>query len=169
MLKQIYDDKIIDTLYYSMSKLEQVSDRNAIEKLLQLMDSKISYDKFNIYLDVLRSISHNRVISLVEVHERILLVNNVSYDYRQERQSEEEKIFNLLVNLSCIDNKFVKFTKTKFFTESDIDEEYKREIEDIDNNSFLFLRRNYYLNNSRLGPIQSKLKKLFYCCIKSPY
>jgi hypothetical protein len=143
MLEQIPNDTNYLVLFDQY--LKQVSDREAIEKLFQLLDSKTGDYTFWDCLMILKVIANTRDVSLVEIHRRILLTSNMFYDNSEKWQRNEELIFNLLLSLSCIENRSLLRTENELFAEDDIEEKYEKEIVDLDQNLSLFLRTNSFV------------------------
>lgn len=137
----------IDFRFWDRINLKQVSDRNAIEKLFQVLKVKTHYKKLENRLQVIRSIAYTRDFSLVDVHQKISLINTMSYDDGDDyfnRYDSDKLIFELLLDLSCIETKSRSYSKDKLFTENDMNEEFEREIMILKKKSTLFLDKDSF-------------------------
>ena len=139
MIEQFIDDNYEDEYNQLSFEFEQVSDRNAIEELFELILSNNTTDeKFHIYSNILLSIARHNQISLAEIHQKIKLVNNDLSDC-----DREEQMLNILLKCCCISNDHI-LMETKIFTKNDIEQVYRSDMEDIDKNSNLFSQANYH-------------------------
>ncbi|CAF1499469.1 unnamed protein product [Adineta ricciae] len=140
MIEQFIDDGNYEDEYNQLSfEFEQVSDRNTVEKLFELILSNNTTDeKFRIYSNILSSVAHPDQISLTEIHQKIQLINNDSSDC-----DREEQMLNILLKCCGINNDHM-LIETKIFTKNDIEHAYRSDMEDIDKNSNLFSQGNYH-------------------------
>ncbi|UJR19488.1 hypothetical protein I4U23_022617 [Adineta vaga] len=82
-----YQDK---TFVLSYHHLKQVSDRDVIDKLFQLIDLTTSNKYLKYFLDVLERLAEIGAVSLLELHQRISLSNNVSYGDEYNRFNDSQ-------------------------------------------------------------------------------
>ena len=143
-----------DDLWNYLKRIKQISDRNVIEKLFELLDL-MAYDiKSTHVLYVAKFLIHLaeiHLISLLEVQQRIAFVfkklfcENIFMGWRDENQ-----ILNLLLISTCLKNELILNSKTEVITENDIDEAFDRELQSVDKELALFLANNYFLTNFTL-------------------
>ncbi|CAF1311602.1 unnamed protein product [Rotaria sordida] len=140
-----------DDLWSYLRHIKKVSDRDVIEKLFELLDL-MAYDTksthFSYFVKLLLQLAEVHVISLLEVQQRVAFVfnklfcENISTEWR-----DENHILNLLLNSTCLKNELLLNSKTEAVTENDIDEAFDREIQSVDKELALFLRKNHFLTN----------------------
>jgi hypothetical protein len=132
---------------YYLTKIKHVSDSDVIEKIFQLLDYKASHSQFKGFSNILNlmvQLAEAHTVSLLEVHQRVsIIINNWLYQDDTTGWNREKSIFCHLTDLSCIENERFWTLEEKLLTESDIDSEFERELENVEKKSALFLRRNY--------------------------
>jgi len=128
----------------SLENLKRVSGRDVIEKLFEVINRKVSNGKqFRNCLKVLRSLVEVDAISVLEVHQRFSLINNMFRNDDEESRNCEEDIFKLLVDFSCFKTDLLLSSTKKLFAENDIEEKFEREFQNLDKNS-PFLLQNLF-------------------------
>ncbi|CAF3991498.1 unnamed protein product [Rotaria sp. Silwood1] len=143
MLESIGEYRLADFNDW-LKNLKQISDRDAVEKLFDLLNQKRYHQMFDQFLFLLKSLIEANVISLVEVHQRLPLVNNVFYESSFEWRSHEEHIFDLLLDISCFENEKVSLcVDTTFTTKDDIDDEFDTQMAELDNKLNLPCKENF--------------------------
>jgi hypothetical protein len=140
-----------DDLWTYLRRIKQISDRNVIEKLFELLEL-MAYDTKSTHvlylIKLLIQLAELHVISLLEVQQRIAFVfkklfcENIFMEWRDENQ-----ILHLLLNLTCLKNELLLNSKTEAVTENDIDEAFDKEIQSVDKELALFIKNNYFLTN----------------------
>jgi hypothetical protein len=125
MLEWIDDGKVSLTDVYGQY-LKQVSDRDVIDKLFELIDLTTSESQLSAFLHILQSLVQGDAISLLEVHQRVSLIRNISCEDAARRLNNERIVLHHLSKLSCFEMVWPHYEK--FSTESDIEEEFQREI-----------------------------------------
>ena len=130
MLERIDDDNDdqVRTVHIHEKQLTEVSDQNVIVHLFRVIDSTTSQNHLTYYLNILISLAQVGVISLLEVHENIVPIKNISYDYGTRIFNKERHILRLLTNVSCFEVVTPNFED--FSIEPDIDEEFEKEALD---------------------------------------
>ena len=126
MLEWIDDDDDVSLTDVYGQYLKQVSDRDVIDKLFQLINLTTSENRLSSFLHVLQSLARVDAISLLEVHQRVSIIRNIPCEDDLRRLNNERIIFHRLSNLSCFELVWPYYEK--FSTESDIEEEFKKEI-----------------------------------------
>jgi hypothetical protein len=140
MLEWFDDDEYCGTSL-SLRNLKQVSGRDVIEKLFEVINLKISNGKqFKSCLQVLRSLVEVDAISVLELHQRFSVINNMFRNDNDEWRDCEEDIFKLLVDFSCFKTDLMLSSTKKLFAETDIEEKFEREFQNLDKNSPLLLQ-----------------------------
>jgi hypothetical protein len=136
-----------------LERIKQVSDREVIKELFELLESMVSGTNSSCFFYILKlliQLAGAHVVSLFEVYQRVsLIVENVSYQDDYEYWNGGKDIFDLLLNLSSIKKIRSSSSMTELVTESDIDKELEREILNLKQKSILFLRRNYFISGFR--------------------
>jgi hypothetical protein len=125
MLQWIVDDDVFLTDVYAQY-LNQVLDRDVIDKLFQLIDLTMSENQLNSFLRILQSLAQADAISLLEVYQKLSIIRNTPCEDDLRRFNNERIIVHRLSNLSCFDLVWPDYEK--FSTESDVEEEFEREI-----------------------------------------
>jgi hypothetical protein len=159
-----------DEIFKCVKRIKQVSNRDVIEKFVQLIDSNMSDRKFQSYSRALEFLTGIHDISLLEIHKRISRMISMSYDSDGKWSNHEQDIFKLLLNISCFNNEEVSFNFNQricldlekiflnsekirlnleriFITKNKINEDFHREIEYLDKKSALFFRENPFLTD----------------------
>jgi hypothetical protein len=116
----------------------KVSNRVVIEELFQILDLKIYDRKFKTSLWILRYLAKNDMISLLEAHQRIPIIDIMSNGDDNYIWKNEAYIFDLLLNVSCFNEGDLSNFEKIFFTKDDIDEEFEKTKEIIDKKLILF-------------------------------
>jgi hypothetical protein len=128
--------------------MKQVSDRDVITKLFKLLYLTASDTESQIFswlLRLLDSLAKTHIVSLFEVHQQVsLIIRSVLYDYKLRVWKPEHEMYYLLLKLSCIKMDCLFYCGKELITQSSIDEEFEREIEDDEKKLSLFLRRDYF-------------------------
>jgi hypothetical protein len=158
-----------DGIFRCLTNIERVSDRDVIEKFVRLVDMNMSGMTFGSYLHALKYLSGMNDVSLIEIHQTISQIINVSFDPDDKWCNREQEIFNLLLDISCFNNEEVSvgletidvhldqvgsnsekirlhFEKI-FITKNKIDEEFHREIEYLEKKAALFFGENPFLTD----------------------
>jgi hypothetical protein len=76
--------------------------------------------------DILRFLARSDAVSLLEVHQKLSLINNVSDDDDKGRHSSENIIFDLLSSFGCFHKSLSVVFEECFFTMTNIDEEFEK-------------------------------------------
>jgi hypothetical protein len=121
MLGRLDDDDEASLIRIHAKHLTQVLDRDVIDTLFELIDLTTSENQLCNFLDILKCLVQIDAISLLEVHQRISLIKNISCEDDVKRSNSERIIYHLLSNLSCFEVIFEKFQNLP--TETGIDEE----------------------------------------------
>jgi hypothetical protein len=103
-----------------------VSDRDVIDKLFELIDLTTSESQLSAFLHILQSLVQGDAISLLEVHQRVSVIRNIPCEDDVRRRNNARIILHHLSKLSCFELVWPHYEK--FSTESDIEEEFQREI-----------------------------------------
>ena len=118
-----YDENIL--VFEHLSEIKQVSDRNVIEKFFRLLNLNMSDEKFQSCLHVWKSLVQIHDASLLEIHQRISLMDNLSNDRDDQWTNRKQQVFSLLLSVSCSNNEEESFNFEKIFiTKSHIDEQF---------------------------------------------
>jgi hypothetical protein len=155
LLKWIHDVQH-DYVHIDLKKIKQVSDRSVLDRLFNLLCLTPFDTKHYLYsylLGILSDLIKIHAVSLFEVHQRIsLTINSVLDDYKKTNLSYGERMFNHLVSNSSIKQDSSSYNKAVLFNEIDINEEFERQIERIESNLSVCLRRNYLLTSFQPMP-----------------
>ncbi|CAF3607673.1 unnamed protein product [Rotaria socialis] len=127
----------------NLSSIKEV-DRGLIDQLFQVLDLKLYDRKFKCSLWILKYLAGNHMISLLEVHQRIPLIDNILDHVENQLWKSEKYVFDLLLNTSCFSHRVSSDFKEIFFTKSDIDEEFEKVTDFIDKKLLLFVRKNNF-------------------------
>jgi hypothetical protein len=133
MMESIEENASVD-FGDSLNNLKQVSDRNAIEKLFDLLDQKRYHPMLEKFLSILKCLVKANAISLLELHQKLPLISNVLYESSFEWRRHEEDIFDLLLDSSCFENEKVSLRiQTTFTTKANIDEAFNTQMVEFEN------------------------------------
>jgi hypothetical protein len=127
-----------------LSYLKEVSDREVIDNLFQILALKTYDRKFKTSLWILKYLARNNIISLLEAHQRIPLIDNMSFGNDNQILKNDEYIFELLLNVSCFNEGVLSKFEKILFTKNDIDEEFEKVNDIIDKKLMLFAKRNNF-------------------------
>jgi hypothetical protein len=131
---QLIGDDLINNIKFNENCIEEVSDRDVIEKLFELFNLNIHHNKFKILLLILKSLVMVNVVSLLEVHQWFSRINNIS----SNDDNNEKEFFNWLLNVGGFDGGYLWKVEQILYKKSDIDEEFQREIMDLEKQTALF-------------------------------
>ncbi|CAF1151256.1 unnamed protein product [Adineta ricciae] len=100
LFQQIHVDSFVQfTLQFDFIK--EISDRDVIEKLFELLKMTISEKQFTLILNIFKKLIEINRVSLLELHENLFDFRNISYDDDDEKtKSIRENIIKLLLTLS---------------------------------------------------------------------
>jgi hypothetical protein len=148
------DNNQTDSIWNNLKDIKQVSNREVIEKLFQLLNSIVYDTRFNLFLCVLQllvNLAKVHVVSSFEIHQRISFISNhFSYDNKFTDWYRKKNIYFLLMQLSCLKNIRESEYKVELFTQCNINKEFDEKIENLEKKSNLFLRRNFFFTVFRL-------------------
>lgn len=125
MLDWIVDDDVSLTDIYG-HYLKQVSDRDVIDKLFQLIDLTKLENQLSSLLHILRSLALVGAVSWLEVHQRLSIIMNIHCENDLRRLNNKRIIFLWLSKFTCFELVWPSYEKLSI--ESDIEEEFGREI-----------------------------------------
>jgi hypothetical protein len=140
--------------YYDIWKylenIKQVSDRDVIDKLFELLNTDARNTELTHFSDVLQllvQLARFNVISLSEVHQQFsLVIGKTSSKYDDRKWCNVQKVCSTFLNLSCIKAEGASSIQTNIVTEMDIYKDFDKDIQDSDNGSTMFLNRHYFFN-----------------------
>ena len=139
-----------EAIWDYMKNMKQISNREVIENIFQLLNSNGYNTDFKLFSCILRllvQLAHAHIVSSLEVHERISLVfQSLSHDENFTNCCYKENIIDCLLDLSCVTKMKINVTSAELLSESDIDEDFQRTTQILAKKSALFLRRNYFLS-----------------------
>ena len=136
-----------------LNDIKQASDRYVIDQLFELLDKTACDRKLNRFADVLKlliQLFQSSNISLLEIHQQFSLVmEKILVKYHNGQVDNPQKLYGLLLNISCIKPITSSLLQKEVFTERDIEKYFDKQIQSFDQRSSMFLRRNYFLNSIR--------------------
>jgi hypothetical protein len=131
------------------NNIKRVSNQDVIHRLFQTLDftlSNIEFNRFSFILRLLVQLAQFHLVSLFEIYQHISnVIENLSLDQDYIDELDKNHLFEYLLNLSCAKERQKSLSKVELITEKDIDKEFSNELDRINKNSVLFLKRNYFL------------------------
>ena len=127
-----------------MEYLKEVSDRDVTDNLFRELNLKTNGNKFPSYLWIIEYLVKNNVISLLEMHSRVQLLNNIWSRDDTADLTDEQYVFKLLLENSCYKGNGLFNVKKISFNTNDIDEKFDEIIDMIDQKFILCMRRNQF-------------------------
>ncbi|UJR17613.1 hypothetical protein I4U23_004509 [Adineta vaga] len=132
--------------------IQKISDRDVIENIFDHLKS--SFDPqgalYSFLFKLAFQLARENIISAFEMHQcAAFLMNNNTEKFGGALSigGDVRDTFGSLVSLSCLEKDSIWPCGVKFFSENDIDESVRQDIQYSKNKSLLYLRRNYFLEN----------------------
>jgi hypothetical protein len=157
MLKHIRYDRRKSFLW--LKEIKEVSDEEVINKLFELMHLTTSHFNWSFLKQVLEHLIEIDAVSLLEIHQRISFINNLSYKDGDGFNNTSDYAVNLLIDFSCLKEEFSRCSEN-FFSETDINEAFEREIQMLDKTSRLLPKENRVSQQFSINCLPFKRRRL---------
>lgn len=125
-------------------RLKQVSDRDTIDSLFHLFETKVFDSHFSDYFHLLECIVDTRYISFVELHQKIQSISQIFSAHPDVFQPNQNIILHFLLKFSCIENRSSTYTENKLYTHTDVQREYQKTLKDLDQKSITIQQKSIY-------------------------
>jgi hypothetical protein len=140
------------TTYECLKNIKKISDRDVIERLFQILNlSKVDNvrDRFTFILMLLIHLAQSHFISLIEVHQNLLLIfKNVLYSKEHVDQYYKKHAFAALLDLSCIKKTNSTISRNVLYSSTIISEKFTKFKKKLYYTSVLFHRTKYFIDSS---------------------
>ena len=120
--------------------IKEAPDREIIDQLFQTLEFESYSRQFIVALAILKHLTEIGAISLLEVHRRLRLVNDMFNERHFTLRNQDDYIFDFLMDISCFNKNQESRESERFFTRLDILREFQKVV-DASEKEINFFRR----------------------------